>query len=314
MEKKFYIIVNKKASSGSAYVTWLRLKKIFQREQIPFEIYYPRKKEDTIQWVRKLSSSKEKQEKKHIIIIGGDGTLNTVLQGIDDFSQIVLSCIPVGSGNDFAKGIGIEKNPERALEKILFHPEEEVIDYGVATVRGKEEEKRSYRFLISAGVGYDAEICKEVNHSALKNYLNQLHLGKLVYLLIGLKRVILKTPCRAKITLDGGAVKRTDGLFLSVAMNTPFEGGGVPFCPMADYKDGKFDVCTVKNMPIPKLLAAIVLVYQKKHYLFSEVKHSYCQTIEFRLEKERWIHIDGETPCKTRHILLECKQGLHIIK
>lgn len=66
---------------------------------------------------RKISSLPE--DRIYLITVGGDGTLNEVINGISDFSRIVLGILPIGSGNDFARGMGISRDTLANLEQIL---------------------------------------------------------------------------------------------------------------------------------------------------------------------------------------------------
>ena len=50
-----------------------------------------------------------------MVILGGDGTVNEAVQGIEDFDKAVISYIPTGSSNDLARDMGISKNPEEAM-------------------------------------------------------------------------------------------------------------------------------------------------------------------------------------------------------
>ena len=71
-----------------------------------------------------------------IVVMGGDGTVNEVLNGLDDPSKVRLGLIPCGSGNDFAAAIGIPRTPEGSLDKIL-NGEAKPTDYLVCSgVRG----------------------------------------------------------------------------------------------------------------------------------------------------------------------------------
>jgi diacylglycerol kinase family enzyme len=93
----------------------------------------------------------------------------------------------------------------------------------------------------------------------------------------------------------------------------PKEGGGVPFCPHANPTDGKFHVCLVRNMPTWKLLLAVIFVYFKKHLLFKNITEHKCQKLHLQLDNPQWLHMDGETPCKIKSLIWECKQGLRFM-
>lgn len=173
---------------------------------------------------------------------------------------------------------------------------------------------RKKRFLISSGVGYDANICEEVSRSRLKAVLNKIHLGKLVYVLIGVKQIFAKKTVRAKLYLDDAPVMKLPELFFVVGMNHMYEGGGIPFCPNADPTDGRLDVCLVKGMSRLKLLLAVVLVYFKKHLLFKGITNHRCKKMRLVTETPQWIHMDGETPYKVREITWESKGKLRFVR
>ena len=71
--------------------------------------------------IGKTASDDTAPPRKTIIIVGGDGTLNEFVDGIEDFSSLILGCIPTGSGNDFARSLSLLTDTEEALEHIL-HP------------------------------------------------------------------------------------------------------------------------------------------------------------------------------------------------
>jgi diacylglycerol kinase family enzyme len=204
----------------------------------------------------------------------------------------------------------IPKDADKALFGILHNENEICLDYGVVTYEDElTGEKKTKRFIISSGVGYDADICEEANRSRLKNVLNKVHLGKLVYVAIGVKQIFTRNAVKAVIRMDEEII-RVPGLFFAVGMIHEKEGGGVPFCPHADPTDGKFHVCLVRNMPKWKLLLAVMLVYVKKHLLFNNITEHECKKLQLKLEKPQWFHVDGETPCRVKRISMECKQGL----
>lgn len=268
----------------------------------------------------------------HIVVLGGDGTLNLVLNSIVDMEYTKLSCIRVGSGNDFARNVGVDKSPEKALLHLLEAPQETELDYGEAEYLTEKGESKTRRFIISSGIGYDADICEEVSRSSLKKVLNVLHLGKLVYVMIGIKQIFTrggaggsgmslrakgdrapKAP-KVKLYLDDSKPIRIRNLFFGVGMIHEMEGGGVPFCPHANPCDGMLDVCVAKGASIPKLLLEVGMVYLKKHLLFSNISEYRCRKMRIVVDKPQWIHMDGETPCRVREATLICRSGLRFVK
>lgn len=307
----YHIITNPKASSGKGVKILEQIKKILKKENIIYKGYSLKSAEETTELVRKLTAS-GREEECHIVVLGGDGTLNAVINGIVDFEHTTLSCIRTGSGNDFARNVGVAKNAAKAIRHLIYDTEEMTLDYGVATYMA-ENESHQRRFIISSGVGYDADICEEVAHSRLKKVLNRVGLGKLVYVLIGIKQIFTRINAGAVVRLDDEEYD-IPALFFTVGMIHEKEGGGVPFCPEANPTDGLLDVCLVKSMPKWKLLLAVTMVYMKKHFLFQNITAHRCKKMQVELREPQWFHIDGETSCKIAQIQMECRTGLRFRK
>ena len=257
----YQIIVNPTSSSGKGMEAWEKIKAILDRRSVTYKVHMLQDAGEATQVVRKLTAQDETGSVK-LLVIGGDGTLNEVLNGIQDFEHTTISCIQTGSGNDFARNMHLEKDVEQAIVHLLEQPEEMALDYGEVTMRVdgtgdarmdgrqrgvdgddmdacQDSAVRKKRFLISSGVGYDANICEEVSRSRLKAVLNKIHLGKLVYVMIGVKQIFTKKTVRAKLYLDDAPVRKLSELFFVVGMNHMYEGGGIPFCPNANPTDGK---------------------------------------------------------------------------
>lgn len=345
----YYFIMNPAASSGQGRKVWKRLKPVLNKKRVKYNLISPDDKEELIQYIKTLTGravsddAKDKpdgyvirsvvndienntenniknnkenhteQQGVHIVVLGGDGTLNLVLNSIVDMEHTKLSCIRVGSGNDFARNVGVCKNPEKALLHLLDSPCETELDYGEAEYITIKGERRKRRFIISSGIGYDADICEEVSRSRLKRILNTLHLGKLVYVAIGVKQIFTRRNTKVKIYIDDKLI-RSRNLFFVVGMIHKMEGGGVPFCPHAGATDGMLDICVAKGAPVSKLLLEVGMVYLKKHLLFSNIAEYKCRRLRVVVEKAQWIHMDGETPCRVREAVLKCEQGLRFVK
>ena len=328
----YYFILNPTASSGVGRQAWKKLKPILKERGVEYCLIALQDKEDLISFVRTLTGRKVSpspnevlgesadMQKRigepdiHIVVLGGDGTLNLVLNSIVDMEHTKLSCIRIGSGNDFARNVGVDKDPEKALLHLLDSPEETVLDYGEAqyvTVKGRRKKRR---FIISSGIGYDADICREAGSSSLKKTLNVFHLGKLVYAMIGIKQIFSRNSTKVKLYIDDSKPIRARNLFFAVGMIHEMEGGGVPFCPHADPCDGMLDVCVAKSTPIPKLLLEVGMVYLRKHLMFSNIAEYRCKKLRIVVDKPQWIHMDGETPCRVKEAVLTCKEGLRFVK
>ena len=304
----FDIIINPAASSGRGRQNGRTVISALVMEGVPFRVHAPKSEDELICTVRALTTGLT--EDRNLLIVGGDGTLSQVLNNIEDFEHTVVSCINSGSGSDFARNIGIQRDIDHAIHKLVRKPEEISLDYGI--VRSDALPPR--RFLISSGVGYDADICEEAGRSRLKKALNIFRLGKLVYVFIGIKQIFTRHCPSALLYLDDAPPIRIGSLFFAVSMIHVYEGGGVPFCPHADSEDGLLDICLVKSMSKVKLLAAVAAVYFKLHTLFRNITCHRAKKVKIVTKVPQQLHIDGETPAKVRLAEFECAGKLRILK
>ena len=325
----YHFIMNPNASSGQGMKVWEKVEAILKEEQVTYEAHALHSAEETRELVRRLTTvdmnSVEREAAvsieeatlvephTHIVVLGGDGTLNVVLNGIVNFEHTVISCIRTGSGNDFARNVGVAKNVKKALMHLLHTPDKMYLDYGVASFT-TETGRTFHRFIISSGVGYDADICEEVSRSRLKRLLNHVGLGKLVYVMIGIKQIFTRMNAGATLYMDDREPLEVPNLFFAVSMIHKMEGGGVPFCPQADATDGMLDICLVKQMSKLKLLLAVAMVYIKQHYRFRDITPYRCKKLCVKLKEPQWFHMDGDTSVKITELETECCSGFHFYK
>lgn len=315
-KEKYHFFVNPSAASGKAKGVAKELLGFLKKEGIEYVLHVPSSGEDMAKRIAKITSKdyiSEQGQDTHMIILGGDGSLNVTISNIQNFEHTILSYIPLGSGNDFARGMGIGKEPMDNLLNILYRGKEVQLDYGDVDYVDVVGVKHHKRCMISCGVGYDADITEEVNRTSLKKVLNKLHLGTFTYLLIGIKQIFTKQCVGATIAIDGEVMEHMPGLFFCVGMIHPFEGGGVPFCPKADPYDGLLDVCLVRYMPRPKLALAVAMVYLKQLHRFNQVSSYRGKQMQLILDEPQFMHTDGEVPGKVKEVDIICRQGLRFV-
>ena len=123
----YHIIINPASRSGKGIKLWTQqIVPKLHSEKIPFRAYFSKHVGDVAQQVREICENikQESETNGHspedsvLIILGGDGTMNEALQGLDLSLPITLGYIPTGSSNDLARDMGISRNPEEALEAI----------------------------------------------------------------------------------------------------------------------------------------------------------------------------------------------------
>lgn len=287
----YYIIVNPASQSGKGLLASEKIKKYLEKKNIDAELHYTKKDEGFKSEFDSIAA-KEKNTIR-LIIVGGDGTLNYCINGISDFSRVEFSLLPIGSGNDFIRNKHLPKGLTKKIDRILSRQNIENVDIGQTFVKTPDGSNISRRFIVSSGVGYDAEICYNVDHSKLKKFLNKLHLGKLVYVLIGIKGIFTNVLSDLTVTLNNEVTEYKNSFFIA-AMNQPCEGGGVPMAPAAVDTDGMLHFTLFYNMTHLKALFTIPAIYVKKHLRKKGVACLTGNEIDVKLSVPKMIHCDGE--------------------
>lgn len=284
-----YFIVNEHSRSGKGADVWKQLEELLKKEEVPYQVRRTEYAGHAVQIAEEISSLEDEEMK--LVAVGGDGTINEVVNGIVDFEKIQFGAIPTGSGNDFARGLGILETPKEILLRILESKGTKRIDIGSVSWEGCEKPRL---FLISSGVGMDALVCKKALTSKLKKILNRLHLGKLTYLLITIQTILSMQTADTRVVIDQNRKTLYKNQIFSAAMNFRAEGGGIPMAPDADAQDGLLSVCTIHG--IPKLLTFFVLPFlvAAKHERFRGVKIENCTACDLYMNKPLVLHTDGE--------------------
>ncbi|MBR5597512.1 MAG: diacylglycerol kinase family lipid kinase [Lachnospiraceae bacterium] len=314
----YYFIVNPASKTGVGATYWERVKKVLDEKAVSYQVRFSKAAGQVEEIVHELTS-KSVKDKVHLVILGGDGTMNEAIQGIKDFAKVVISYIPTGSSNDLARDMGIGKNPEEALNAILKAEKEIYMDMGLvhydkAFLKGKEVQVPDRRFMVGCGIGFDAAVCEEVAKSKLKTVLNKLKLGKLVYLGIALKQIVQSEMVDCKIVLDDAKEFVFQKMFLTATMVHHYQGGGFNFCPNAETNDGMVDLCVASNVAKLKLLRILPTAYDGKHTRFKEITMLRAKKAVIEVKKPMWVQTDGEVKTQASKITVsDLGEKVHFI-
>lgn len=226
------------------------------------------------------------------VIFGGDGTVHRHLASLVEVDVPVL-VVPCGSGNDFARALGLRHLRDAvgawkawAASETPIHS----IDLGV--IRPLSQPAPEHYFCCVAGVGVDTAIARRANN--LPSWLR----ARGGYALSAPAEFVRFAPFPMKTSCNGTAAAFHPTLLTAVA-NAPAYGGGMKIAPQARLDDGRFDVCVVRGMNVFKLFCLFPTVYFGWHLGFREV--DYQQTATFKVETEHPLEVyaDGEYVCQT---------------
>jgi diacylglycerol kinase (ATP) len=240
-----------------------------------------------------------------VLVFGGDGTVHRYLADLVRLRLPVL-VVPCGSGNDFARALGLGK-VRHALEAWRRFLEDgsnvRTIDLGVITpLAGRDgagalPSDRHY-FSTVAGVGLDREVARQANR--LPRWLR----ANGGYALCLLPALVKYKPVIAQITVRGPKpAQAAPGpgipIFLAAFANAPAYGGGMRIAPGARLDDGKLEVCVIHEMVKAKLFCLFPTVYFGRHLNLTEVDYFQAESLELESEGPLEVYGDGEYLCRT---------------
>lgn len=215
------------------------------------KLYYTRSEKDAT-YLSGLLAEESAMKNEEIVIFacGGDGTVQEVANGIYGHDNAILGVIPVGSGNDLVRQLGLRKDSS------LYRRLPEQFD-GVVTRMDlirmswiEKGEEKSRMIANGINIGFDG------NTAILAHRLKRLPLisGTGSYLLAVAANLAAKKGQKLRITADGKNF-HTGKLLLATAANGGFCGGGVQSCPKADLFDGLIELMAIKDLPRRKFVA-----------------------------------------------------------
>lgn len=307
----YYFIVNTASRTGKAEKIWQEIKQELSEKHIEYQAYLTEYKGHARELAKEITQAHD--EMIHLVVVGGDGTANEVVNGIADFEKVKFSYIATGSGNDLRRGLKISANHKEALNGILNGKEYYDMDLGKVSW-GRELQENSY-FNISSGVGLDAEVCRKTNTTVMKQVLNKLHIGNLTYLFQTVLAVLTMPRTEAEIQLEDGKKRRIHRLICMAVMNHSKEGGGVPMAPKASATDGKLSVCLIYGVSKPRAFFLLIMLVLGQHGHFRGIEIHNTGNVKIWLKEPMTGHTDGEDIGDRIKLQYECLPGkLKIVK
>lgn len=224
-----------------------------------------------------LELAHEAREEKPDMVVsaGGDGTHHYVINGLFG-SQTPLGLLPVGSGNDFAKGVGVPLEP-RAAAAVLLHNRVREIDLACAGSRV---------YACIAGVGFDSVVTRFANERVRRMR------GSLAYAWALLRCLKFYRPEPLELVSDGQDFSG-EVVFAVVGNNVSY-GGGLRLTPRARLDDGLLDVCIVPYMGKLELLRWVPRAYRGEHLSHPRIIYFQARKVALRTTSRLELFGDGE--------------------
>ena len=263
------IIVNPKANGKKAAKIAKKVDKYLTGKGVEHAFFYTDAPRHAIKLAEELSKTSDT-----IVALGGDGTINEVLNGLDT-EKVKFGIIPSGSGNDFIAAAGIPQKPIEAVDLILSG-EAKPTDYMVCGgVRG----------LNIIGTGIDVDILKRCKKSKILR-------GKLQYV-ISLVISLIKFRFY-KFYICKGEEKTEKEALIACVGNGHRLGGGIRMCPEAKIDDGELDFVIAGKLKKRKIPHAFVKLMQGKILEQDFTSFERCEHVRLEFDKPVTIQVDGE--------------------
>ena len=285
------IIVNPTAGSGRAakLLPWIR-ERLALRPDADLHVTSRRGE------AQELAARAAADGCDRLVAVGGDGTVQEVVNGVFDGSaRPAVGIVPVGSGNDLARSLRLPTDAAEAWTIAIGRSTRE-LDVALAT----NGEGRRRWFASAGGIGFDAQV------AAAMATRRGWQTGRAGYLLTTLAELRRFDNRELRIVLDGEPIERRV-LFVAIA-NGAYYGGGMRIAPDAVPDDGWLDVCIVGDISRLTAIRELPNLYRGTHVRNPAVSVHRARQVEVSGEGTTHVHLDGE-PFGTLPLRVEIRSG-----
>ncbi len=281
-----YFIINPAAGGGRANRASEKLAQLLRATGLRFETRKTMRRGQAAE----LAREGIRLGYRTIVVVGGDGTVNEVINGLLPLSEIrqdrvAFGAVPAGTGSDFARSLRLPTDP-RALAQVLRAGTRRPLDVG--HVKYQMGDKRLARFFVNAAdVGIGAEVIRITARQP--RWLG----GTATFLAASIGALLTHHNQRVELVVDGGARIETRVRALVVA-NAAYFGGGMHVAPDANFSDGLLDVVVLGNLGRLEAIVSLPQIYRGTHRQNRKVVFLRGRKILVRTEQPLGLEADGE--------------------
>lgn len=215
-----------------------------------------------------------------VAALGGDGAFHFILTGAFG-TGAAIACIPAGSGNDIAMGLGIPLDPIAAAH-LLVHGTPRAVDVLRVSFSGN----RTQIFMGAGGMGLDAE----ANQLATGRFRRVP--GLLKYVTAALAAMTTSQPLRVTAQIDD--ISWQGSLLLAAVANCPTYGAGFRIAPAARMDDGWMDLTFVEDLPWNRIFEALLVLLRAGDLRWPQIHRFRARRVRLSAGRRSPFHGDGE--------------------
>ncbi len=283
----WFAIVNPKAGGGRGLNDWPKIQKHLADEGVKYDFCITKHKYHAVE----LTVKAIREGHRKIISVGGDGTLNEIVNGV--FIQkevptidILIGVIGVGTGNDWQRTYSIPNNYFEGIRAIC---EGRTFLQDVGVVNFFESKVFHTRYFANVGgVGFDAEVAQATN--SLKESGRK---GRLLYIISLLKVLLNYSSSIVSISIDG---KPIGGRFFSISLGIcKYSGSGMIQVPNALLDDGLFEITVIEKLTRLDVIRTIPRLYNGSILKHPKIKGYQGKNIVISSRPPVMLEVDGES-------------------
>ncbi|WP_320054160.1 diacylglycerol kinase family lipid kinase [uncultured Acetobacteroides sp.] len=302
---KWFAIVNPKAGKGRAVVDWPRISWMLTDAGVEFDHVFTQKKYHAVELtVRAIRSGYRK-----IISVGGDGTLNEIVNGI--FIQkevattdVLLAMMPLGIGNDWIRMYGIPRTYADAIDAIKFGRS---FLQDVGLVKFYEAKVHHERYFANAvGIGFDGYVA--IGFNRLKEAGKK---SKWLYVISMIKSVLTYKASKVAMRIDGDPI--SDEIYSITLGVGKYNGGGMIQMPNAIANDGLLDVTIIRKISGLNVLWNMPILYNGHIHRHSRITGHRGSDIAIHSIPQIPIEVDGESVGYSPFDISVVAKGINVI-
>ena len=291
-------IVNPGAGNMKSYAIWKKLEVYLRKKRVEYRYFLTEVEGDA----KKISYSiSDTEEYVSIVIVGGEGTFNEALDGLNINERISVAYIPTGFSRDLARGLKLPKSPIKCLKRILNPKMIRNIDYGILSFANGAEHRR---FIMSAGIGLDAELYLNFNEKREVSKLPVIREFKKCCSKLSV--LCSSVSSRGYVLIDGFKKIEFNHILLIASHIHPYSLGGLRLAPKADNLDGELTICIVHQRSKLRLFRIMLSAIFGNHLKYTGVRSYDCNELKIHLESAMSVHTDGRDCGKCTDIHLHC--------
>lgn len=287
MSDRWFVIVNPVSGGGKGLTDFPKISHLLRESGIEHDPVFTEHRYHATE----LSVEAANRGYRKFIVVGGDGTLNEVVNGLFIQKQcqpkdILLAVIAVGTGNDWVRTFGIPRNYS-AVVRAIKEGHSYLQDVGKVTYTESKVQQTRYMANV-AGLGFDAYVIKIFNHLKLKGYK-----GKWLYIYSLLKGYFTAKPAGVTIEVDGKVIYNR--LLLSLAVGIcRYNGGGIQQLPRAVANDGLLDLTIIRPVHWWHVVFRAKRLFNGDIYSIGHIHHAQGKEVKITSAPPIPVETDGE--------------------